>query len=102
MPRPGVVLGITFEATGGEGGDDADISLRRGSSGLRGYRPHAAGGGPGRSAARRAVLQGRPRAVRARWRSSVGRVTLRTTGDRRPEDAHDRHQRTGAGRTVAT
>src|SRR5688500_19913162 len=52
---------------------DADISLLRGSSDLRGYRPHAAGGGTGRSTARRGVLHGSPRALRARRRSFVGR-----------------------------
>ena len=29
-------------------------------------------------------------------------VSLRTTGDRRPENAHARHEPTGAGRTLAT
>ena len=44
----------------GQGVDDADISVLRGSSDLRGYRPHAAGGGTGRSTARTGVLQGSP------------------------------------------
>ena len=51
---------------------------------------------------RAGAFQGSPGALRARRRPSVGRVDLRTTGDRRPENAHARHEPTGAGRTLAT
>ena len=47
-----------------------------GNRGVRGYRPAAAGRGTGRSAARRAVLQGGPRAMRARWRAVYWGVSL--------------------------
>ncbi len=73
-------------------------SVLGGDLGVRRRRPHAAGGGTGRSAARPGIFQRGPGAVRARRRPSLGRVGLRTDGDRRHADEDLRHEPAASGR----
>src|SRR5438876_11104158 len=93
--RPSLGLGSRLSDPGEW---DADTRVLLGNL-RRGDMPRAAGGGTSRSATRAGVLQGSPRALRARRWPSLGRVGVRTDGDRRQADADVRHQpaRTGRG-----
>ena len=80
-----------------QGVDDADTSVLHGNLGVRGHRPPAACGGPGRSTTRTGVLQGSPGALRARRWAPLGGVDLRADGDRRRADTDVRHQPAATG-----
>ena len=86
----------------GQGGDDADISLLRAvlTYVLIGHTPPAAAQ-IDQQLAEEYFKEAHALCERDGGRL-WGRVTLRTTGDRRPENAHARHEPTGAGRTLAT